>query len=83
VRRSGWALSSTGPLVADLLIRIALIILLAFAAYRLLKLLTRRLQKEVDEPDLVRKRLREQRAQTVASLLNNMGLMTIAGWPSS
>ena len=67
------------PVVATNLIRIGVIILLAFLAYRVLKLFTRRLQREVDEPDLVRKRLREQRAQTVASLLNNVGLMVIAG----
>ncbi len=63
--------------VADL-IRIAVIILLALVAYRLLKVFTNRLQREVDDPDLVRRRLREQRAQTMASLLNNVGLIAIA-----
>ncbi|MBW3554996.1 MAG: mechanosensitive ion channel family protein [Gemmatimonadetes bacterium] len=58
-------------------IRIILIILLAFATYRILKVFTGRLQREVDEPDLSRKRLREQRAHTVASLLNNVGMITI------
>lgn len=58
---------------------ILLIVILAFVAYRVLKLFTRRLQREIDEPDLVRKRLREQRALTVASLLNNVGLMAIVG----
>lgn len=61
------------------LVEILLIVLLAFGAYRVLKLFTRRLQREVDEPDFVRKRLREQRAHTVASLLNNVGLVAIAG----
>ena len=65
-------------LVADG-VRILLIVLLAFGAYRLLKVFTRRLQREIDEPDFVRKRLREQRAQTVASLLDNVGLVTITG----
>ena len=60
-------------------VEILLIILLAFGAYRVLKIFTARLQREIDEPDLVRKRLREQRAQTVASLLNNVGLMTVTG----
>lgn len=60
-------------------VEILLIALLAFGGYRLLKVLTGRLQREIDEPDLVRKRLREQRAQTVASLLNNVGLITITG----
>ena len=58
-------------------IRILLIILLAFGTYRVLKIFTSRLQREIDEPDLVRKRLREQRSQTVASLLNNVGLITV------
>ncbi|HUG41330.1 MAG TPA: mechanosensitive ion channel family protein [Longimicrobiales bacterium] len=58
---------------------ILLILLLAFGAYRVLRIFTARLQREVEEPDLVRKRLREQRAFTVASLLNNVGLVAIAG----
>jgi moderate conductance mechanosensitive channel len=60
-------------------VEILLIVLLAFGAYRVLRLFTARLQREVEEPDLVRKRLREQRAQTVASLLNNVGLIAITG----
>jgi moderate conductance mechanosensitive channel len=64
-------------LVADL-IRIAVILVLALTAYRALILVTARLQRDVDEPDLVRKRLREQRSRTVASLLNNVGLVIIA-----
>ncbi len=71
------ALVNWPELVADF-VRVAFILLLAYIAYRLLKVFTRRLQREVDEPDMVRKRLREQRAQTMASLLNNVGLITIA-----
>jgi small-conductance mechanosensitive channel len=67
------------PVVAGNLIRIVVILLLAVVAYRVLKVFTGRLQREIDEPDLVRKRLREQRAQTVASLLNNVGLIAITG----
>ena len=63
-------------LLADGL-RIVLIALLAFVSYRILKVFTGRLQREVEEPDLVRKRLREQRAHTVASLLNNVGMVAI------
>ena len=65
-------------LIANL-VRILLILLLAFGAYRMLKVFTNRLRREIEEPDLVRKRLREQRSQTVASLLNNVGLITITG----
>ena len=60
-------------------VRIILILLLAVGAYRLMKVFTRRLQREIDEPDLMRKRLREQRAQTVASLLNNVALIVVSG----
>jgi moderate conductance mechanosensitive channel len=66
------------PVAADF-IRILFIVLLALVAIRALRVFTRRLQREVDEPDLVRKRLREQRSQTLASLLNNIGLMIISG----
>jgi moderate conductance mechanosensitive channel len=66
------------PVAADL-IRILFIVLLALVAIRGLHVFTRRLQREVEEPDLVRKRLREQRSHTLASLLNNVGLMVIAG----
>ncbi len=79
VRTTDWTAFIDWPALTSDLIRIAFIILLAFFSYRLLKLFTRRLQREVDETDLVRKRLREQRSQTVASLLNNIGLMVITG----
>ncbi|MFP4623085.1 MAG: mechanosensitive ion channel family protein [Gemmatimonadota bacterium] len=72
------ALFEWGDLMGKV-IQVVVILVLAFFGYRLLKMFTRRLEREVDEPDLVRKRLREQRAQTVASLLNNVGLITIAG----
>lgn len=64
------------PLLGDAL-RIGLIVLMALLAIRGLGLLTTRLQRDLDEPDLVRKRLREQRARTLASLLHNIGLMVI------
>lgn len=59
------------------LLQVVFILVLALVAYRVLRFFTRRLQREVDEPDLVRKRQREQRSQTVASLLNNVGAITI------
>jgi moderate conductance mechanosensitive channel len=65
------------PGTADL-VRIAVIIVLALLSARGLRVFTRRLQREVDEPDLVRKRLREQRAHTLASLLNNLGVIVIS-----
>ncbi len=78
VTRVDWSSLVDWPaLIADV-VTVAFIFFLALAAYRSLKFFTRRLQKEVDEDDLVRKRQREQRAQTVASLLNNVGGIAIA-----
>lgn len=60
-------------------IRAALIIFAAFLVYRFIKLFTGRLaRREVDDTDPVVKRLREQRGQTVAGLLNNVALMAIS-----
>ena len=58
--------------------QVLFILVLSFAAYRVLRFFTKRLQREVEEEDLVRKRQREQRAQTVASLLNNVGAISIS-----
>src|SRR5690554_2577590 len=74
ISSSRWA----GPPLLSDLIYIAIIIALALGTYRVLRIFTSRLQREIDEPDLVRKRLREQRAQTVASLLNNIGLVVLS-----
>jgi moderate conductance mechanosensitive channel len=66
------------PIVADLL-RIGVIVVVALVAIRGLSILTGRLQRDIEETDLVRKRLREQRSKTLASLLHNVGLMVIIG----
>lgn len=60
------------------LIQIAIILFLSFLGYRAVKLLTRRLEREVQEEDPVVKRLREQRARTLGGLLNNVALIVIA-----
>lgn len=55
-----------------------LVVLVSFVAYRLVKLLVRRIvSHEIDAEDPIVKRLREQRAQTLASLLNNVALVLI------
>lgn len=60
------------------LMRVGVVLLVALIGYRLLKILTRRLRSEVmDEPDPQVKRMREQRYQTVASLLENLALVLI------
>jgi moderate conductance mechanosensitive channel len=68
----------TWSVTADL-VRILVIILLAGLAFRGLRVFTARLQRDVEEQDLVRRRLREQRNLTLASLLNNIGLIVITG----
>mgnify|MGYP001392143090 CR=1 FL=1 len=59
------------------LIRTAVIVVVAFLSYRVVKLLTRRLEREIRTEDPIAKRMREQRARTVASLLNNVALVII------
>lgn len=73
-----WATIVDWTVVVRNLGRIAIILALALLAYRVLRFFTRRLQREVEEENLVRKRQREQRSQTVASLLNNVGAITIS-----
>ena len=74
-----WGELFSWPALVGKLLQIALIVLVAIILYRILKFFTRRLEREIEEPDLVRKRLREQRAQTLASLLNNVGRIIIIG----
>lgn len=58
--------------------RVAVIVLVAFLAYRLTKLLVRRMIAHQDDAeDPIVKRLKEQRAQTLGSLLNNVALVVI------
>ena len=58
--------------------RIAIILLVAFIAYRLIKLLVARIvSHEVDAEDPIVKRLRQQRAQTLGGLLQNVALVVI------
>lgn len=61
------------------LIRAAVVVLVAIVAYRLVKLLIRRLvDREVLDEDPVERRLRLQRAQTLASLLGSVAFVVIA-----
>lgn len=65
-------------LLADA-VRIAVIVVLAFLAYRVVRLATGRLQRDIDEEDPFDKRRREQRLRTVASLLNSIAAALIVG----
>jgi small conductance mechanosensitive channel len=57
---------------------IASVLAVAYAAYRLLRLLTRRIERAVDDGDPKTLSEREQRGRTLAQLLNSVGVVTIA-----
>lgn len=76
IRDPHWTDVVSSALVLGVL-QILFIVLLALLAMRGLRAITGRLQRDVDEPDLVRKRLREQRSRTLASLLHNIGVAVI------
>src|SRR5687768_15266031 len=60
------------------LVKIAVVILLAVIAYRIIKIIIRRIiEREIDEEDPLVKRVREQRGHTLASLLGNVALVAI------
>jgi moderate conductance mechanosensitive channel len=58
--------------------KIVLVIFIAIVTYRLTRVLIRRLlEREIDEEDPLVRRLREQRAQTLASLLGNVAAVAV------
>jgi moderate conductance mechanosensitive channel len=58
--------------------KIVVVIFVAIIAYRLIRILISRvLQREIEEEDPLVRRLREQRAQTLASLLGNVAAITV------
>lgn len=60
------------------LLQAAIIAALSFGSYRFIKFLTRRiLERDIAEADPIVKRNREQRARTLASLLNNIAAVII------
>lgn len=81
VVESGRALLSwenIGPTLIPRLVEVAVVLAVAFGAYAVLKaVIGRFLAREIDETDPVVRRLREQRAQTVASLLVNVALIVV------
>ena len=60
------------------LIKIAVVVILAIVTYRIITIIIRRIiEREIDEDDPLVKRVREQRAHTLASLLGNVALVAI------
>jgi moderate conductance mechanosensitive channel len=58
--------------------KVVLVIFIAIIAYRLVKVLIRKLlDREIEEEDPLVRRLREQRAQTLASLLGNVAAVSV------
>lgn len=55
----------------------ALVVLIGVIAYRIVTIMTSRLEREIEVDDPVVKRVREQRGRTIASLLNNIARVTI------
>lgn len=61
------------------LLETVLIIVIAMAGYRVLRALIRRMvERQVDDEDPLERRLRQQRAQTLGSLLSSVALVVIA-----
>ncbi|HSK21183.1 MAG TPA: mechanosensitive ion channel family protein [Longimicrobiales bacterium] len=62
----------------ETILKIAIVVVIALVAYRIITILIRRLlRREIEEEDPLVRRLREQRAQTLASLLDNVALVAI------
>jgi moderate conductance mechanosensitive channel len=75
---SGTAFDWRAALQWESVIKVAVVIGVAIVAYRVVKvLITRLVEREVEEEDPLVKRLREQRARTLASLLGNVAAMAI------
>lgn len=75
--RVDWAAILDWHVLLPRLGQSAIVFLIAFLAYRLVTLMTRRLEREIAEEDPLIKRAREQRARTIASLLNNIAAVLI------
>jgi small conductance mechanosensitive channel len=66
------------PRLIPALLEVGIILLVAFGFYRLLRSVIRRLiAREIEEEDPVVKRLREQRAQTLGSLLGSFAAVVV------
>ncbi|MEX0906985.1 MAG: mechanosensitive ion channel domain-containing protein [Gemmatimonadota bacterium] len=74
----GWRELLVWESLLQKLVRIAVVIIFAIVGYRLLRsLITRLVDRELDDEDPLVRRVREQRARTLASLLGNAALIAI------
>jgi moderate conductance mechanosensitive channel len=68
------------PRLIPAILEVVVVLVLAFASYRLLKVVIHRfIAREIEEEDPVVRRLREQRAHTLGSLLGNFALIVVIG----
>lgn len=72
-----WMSMVDWPGVVNTLLKIALILFLAWVAYRMLGVLTRRIERAVDRGDPKTITIQEQRAKTMVGLVRNVGLVLI------
>ncbi|MGH7445281.1 MAG: mechanosensitive ion channel family protein [Longimicrobiales bacterium] len=78
VARNAWSELIDWRDYVPQMVKVAIIIAFALLVYRILKLLiTRLVRRNIEEDDPVVKRLREQRAQTIGSLLANVALIVV------
>lgn len=78
VARSVWSGIIDWRQYVPEIVKVLVVVLFALFVYRILKFVIGRLvSRNVDEDDPIVKRLREQRAQTLASLLTNVALIVV------
>lgn len=76
--RADWARFFDWRALLPGALRVVLILALAFVGYRIIKLVIARIvAREIQEEDPLTRRLREQRAQTLGSLLTSVSLVAI------
>jgi len=72
-----WAETLNYQVLVPRLVRVGIVILVAIITYSLIQILIARLLRiKIDEEDPLVRRVREQRALTIASLLRNVALIT-------
>jgi moderate conductance mechanosensitive channel len=73
-----WRQALQREVVVGNLIKVAIVLLVAIVGYRLIKIFIHRyVNRKIAEDDLLVRRLREQRARTVGSLLGSVALVVI------
>lgn len=78
LRQLNWREALQREVLVLNVVKIAVVLLVAIVAYRLLKVFINRIvNRQIDEDDPLVRRLREQRARTLGSLLGSVALVAI------